>query len=686
MSSNPALSLYLEQFQIATQTRAALIFWRDGAVVGDAGLAARLQDFRPARPFSFADLEPDGSEAELSVARLSTGGAAQAWVAPICLDSMVVGLAAATAAQRGARSVATCARLLAAGVAHRLRKVEHEGGGQRVLAWLQALAEDTKAPRSPGSQSIYASFLDGALQFAEAASGSLMLINPASNLPELVSSVALASEAWQSPAIPSVAATVVKEGRPILLGDPRRDPRFADKVSRSDVVSSISIPIMFDGAVRAVVNLNRRQAPDFGPEDLDRVNAWAAEHAIALAIAWRMHELRQQAVELAVLKTVGPHTEGSSSDDLTRLQTILGEIASSVRAPLALLQVQLEGRYYVLTSPASMAGAASGALGAAHTRCVNAGPPLVEVDLSQGRRRLPSEVMVPAGIRSCLAVAARSAESTVMLAIFDAGPRRFVEAEPAVLAIAAEYMSTALQLTRLQRDMKDQRGNLLALSARVVQAQEDERHRVALELHDDVAQALSSLYFRIQTLEHLLTGATPQVCEDLRRISLSTREVLDNVMAMMFRLRPTTLDRHGLFVSLRQLVRHFSHETGIQVTIEVNGPESRPSADVEVAVYRLVQEALTNVRKHSGAHRAGVVLHVRGVGIAGRVVDDGRGFAQPSGEVNAQEPPHLGIVGMRERAQQLGGSVEIKSAPGRGAVVEFFIPLRPSVLVHVVRR
>jgi signal transduction histidine kinase len=204
---------------------------------------------------------------------------------------------------------------------------------------------------------------------------------------------------------------------------------------------------------------------------------------------------------------------------------------------------------------------------------------------------------------------------------------------------------------------------------RVVEAQELERRRLARELHDETGQALTSILLGLKALEER-TGdeASRAAAEDLRELVVST---LQDVRRLAVELRPTALDDFGLVAALERLTSSFSEQTGISVDFETALADERLPPEIETALYRIVQESLTNVVKHATARRVSILLARREGAVKAVVEDDGRGFdpAELAGD-------GFGLVGMRERLALLGGRLEVESRPDAGTTIAAEVPIR----------
>jgi signal transduction histidine kinase len=214
----------------------------------------------------------------------------------------------------------------------------------------------------------------------------------------------------------------------------------------------------------------------------------------------------------------------------------------------------------------------------------------------------------------------------------------------------------------------------LELLDRLIRVQEDERKRVARELHDNTSQALASLLMSLKLLE------SDRGPDDTRRLTADLRAAVDDVISrvhdLAWELRPSLLDSLGLVAAVQSLVEESARRLGLLVDLEVAGLEhSRFRPDVELAAFRIVQESLTNVAKHSGSSRASVVLQRRDGTLVVVIEDEGRGFDYEQMAGSALFERHLGLFGMSERATLVQGRLSVDSVPGRGTTIIAEIPL-----------
>ena len=240
------------------------------------------------------------------------------------------------------------------------------------------------------------------------------------------------------------------------------------------------------------------------------------------------------------------------------------------------------------------------------------------------------------------------------------------------LAAAFNAMTAELDRSRAELAAKEEtRGRLLE---QVITAQEDERKRIARELHDETSQALTSLMVGLRVLEQrtdLAAGA--EALTDLRALAAKT---LDAVHDLSLQLRPSVLDDLGLVPAMERLTADFERIHGIPVTLETHlGDTERLPPAVETTLYRIGQEALTNVARHADARAVSVILERREGVITLIIEDDGCGFDVTTRLAGGGDSRSLGIFGMRERATLLGGTLTVESTPGAGATIFAEIPL-----------
>lgn len=240
----------------------------------------------------------------------------------------------------------------------------------------------------------------------------------------------------------------------------------------------------------------------------------------------------------------------------------------------------------------------------------------------------------------------------------------------------------AMQRQRLLDAVAEQSSQLRTLSAKLTAIQEDERRRLSRELHDELGQSLTALSINLAAIDKKvstsdLAAETSQSIQSRVNESIQlVNETLDQIREISADLRPATLDDLGLIPTLRWYTTRFTNRTNIAIELSEEGFEQqqRLPPTLETALYRIIQEALTNVARHADASRVLIRLTVTTKAVTTTISDDGRGFEPPT---SALEPNTrgIGLLGMSERAKLLGGSCHTDSTVGRGTQIDIFLPL-----------
>lgn len=239
------------------------------------------------------------------------------------------------------------------------------------------------------------------------------------------------------------------------------------------------------------------------------------------------------------------------------------------------------------------------------------------------------------------------------------------------LSIAFSYLSGDLQNIGDALKSAEQRQYL---GMRVIQAQEEERKRVAREIHDGPAQMMANVVLRAEICERMLDRHVDKVRGELRELKEMVRASLSEVRQIIFDLRPMALDDLGLVPTLRRYLADFQDKHKVITELKVFGRERRLHTSLEVAVFRSVQEALNNISKHARAHVTNVKLEISEKQIIVHIEDDGVGFSVEE-TLQSRVEGHFGLLGIRERIQLLDGKVEIKSFPFKGTRVHITLPI-----------
>jgi two-component system, NarL family, sensor histidine kinase UhpB len=245
-------------------------------------------------------------------------------------------------------------------------------------------------------------------------------------------------------------------------------------------------------------------------------------------------------------------------------------------------------------------------------------------------------------------------------AIDPADPTEFVAPEGQDSAEEIDRLATSFRRMLARIDEERRRSGRL-----VLRAQEEERRRLARDLHDEVNQSLTAILLRLEALNQ---SAGSEVEHELAEVKRLVNQAMDELLKLARQLRPSALDDHGLTSAIVGQVRRFSSQTGIKADVSTSGEATGLESDQEIAAYRFAQEALSNIAQHADASHVEVDLSVNGHGLELRIRDDGRGF-DPEDEHEG-----IGLSGMRERARLVGARLEVASRPGRGTALTLQVP------------
>ncbi len=239
--------------------------------------------------------------------------------------------------------------------------------------------------------------------------------------------------------------------------------------------------------------------------------------------------------------------------------------------------------------------------------------------------------------------------------------------------VVLEYLSGDLkEVPKIIESAK----NRQQLGFKIILAQEEERKRVARELHDGPAQSLANLVLRAEIAERMLAKEQyANVKEELSDLKSQIRLELGEVRKIMFNLRPMALDDLGIVPALRKFVEDFEEKTKLRTKFDLIGKEQRLPSAMEVAIFRLVQEAFSNVYKHAEASFLSLTVTFQMHMVKIVVQDNGVGFRTDKLETLPKERSNFGIVGMRERIELLEGRIEIESEPNAGTKISMLIPV-----------
>ena len=468
-----------------------------------------------------------------------------------------------------------------------------------------------------------------------------------------------------------ILGVLIREAKPLRLTHLGDDPRSVGfPPGHPPMDSFLGVPVLLRGVAYGNLYLTEKEGGEFTDDDLELVTLLAAQAAVAIENARLYESATRWSRQLEILhETVRSVVDEA---DITRLLTQVCErLRGLINARVALAVLPADGGdvLRVVAADGEDAELAAGLIGhefgkdaskvgrvLERQRSARIDSILDDPDVDQTETRL-------LGARTGLYVplVARG-HGLGVIAVHDklTANGRFTDGDLRLAEIFAGRAAVALALSeRVARDTV----------RRVVAAQEEERRRLALELHDETGQALTSILLGLKAIGGAETKEDAQRAEaDVRGLVV---QALQDVRALAVELRPSALDDFGLGPAVERLAQTFGERSGISTTVETHLDDRLPP-ELETTLYRVVQEALSNVVKHAGAERVSIVLAQRGSGVAATIDDDGQGFDE-----SLIRPDALGLTGMRERLALVGGTLEIESAPGSGTTVAARVPVSP---------
>ena len=460
---------------------------------------------------------------------------------------------------------------------------------------------------------------------------------------------------------------VIREAKPIRLHDIAEDPRSVGFPPGHPVMQSfLGVPVKLRGVAYGNLYLcEKEDGADFNDQDEELVSLLASQAAVAIDNARLYEAATRWSRQLESLNEIGNALTGEME-----LGSLLGLVAGRLRELLGarLVLVALPHGERTLRIETAEGERAEEAIGTI-LRLENSRTARVferrrsertdsVIDDPEADQAIARRLAAVTGLYVPLVVRDRGIGVIVAFNKTGADPR-FTEDDQRLAEVFAERAAVAVDLSeRVARDTL----------RRVFEAQELERRRLALELHDETGQALTSVLLGLRAVEE--AGSE----EELRESAAALRELvvgtLQDVRQLALELRPKVLDDFGLEPALERLAQGFREQTGIAVDVEARLPRGRLPSEVETALYRIVQESLTNIVKHARAGRVSILLTRKNGSVIAVIEDDGRGFEPREGSGDG-----LGLVGMRERMALLGGRLEIESARGAGTTIVVEVPL-----------
>jgi signal transduction histidine kinase len=253
----------------------------------------------------------------------------------------------------------------------------------------------------------------------------------------------------------------------------------------------------------------------------------------------------------------------------------------------------------------------------------------------------------------------------------------FTDEDLELLCLFADHAAIAIENARLYAELSDRAGQMKLLVGKLLRAQDEERRRVAYEVHDSLAQVAAATHQHLEAFAALNKPRTDGGRHQLEAARQTAQQTVREARRVIAGLRPTVLDDLGLASALRQEVEALKRE-GFTVSYDENLGSKRLAPEVETTLFSIGREALTNVRKHAGVTRVEVSLALKVESIHLEIQDWGRGFDSTRRRARSDDRERIGLRGMEERVAWLGGQLSLKSQRGKGSRVTVTVPLDPA--------
>jgi signal transduction histidine kinase len=480
------------------------------------------------------------------------------------------------------------------------------------------------------------------------------------------------------PAGQGIVGWVIEHGEPVLVSDVSQDPRFFNKFDQQTgftTHSLICVPLQVGQQVTGAIEVVNKNNGPFTQEDL-RLLTWLATPASIAIENARLFEAEHTARDQAERLQQATATLTSTLDLDQVLDGILVQLEQVIACDNAYVFLQKENWLHVVAwrGESQLKEEAVGHRyptdNAIYQEIQQTGQPVIIIDaqadprfkLWEGADNVRGWMGVPLTVQGkvigCLTLDSQQVGA-------------YGQIKAALARAFANQAAVAIQNASLFRQVRIGHKQLQSLSRRLVEVQETERRHIARELHDEAGQALTSLMVGLRLLEGE-TDKPEAILERAAELKRITNDVSENLHRLAIDLRPASLDYVGLVAALRQYIETFGQQHNLEIHFEAIGfdDKQRLPPAIETNLYRIVQEALTNVARHAQATQADIFLEQRPDRVVIVVEDNGVGFDPEP----ARQQGRLGLLGMRERTEMLNGVLAIESALGTGTTIYVEVP------------
>jgi signal transduction histidine kinase len=502
-----------------------------------------------------------------------------------------------------------------------------------------------------------------------------------------------------------IVGQVAMAGQPLMSNDVSREPRYRAHELVPETRAELAVPLQVGDRIVGVLDVQSNACDAFDDADVKTLQILADQIAVAMENARLFEEARQRFQAMTALHETSLDI-ASRLDSQQVLQAILKRAADLLGAEGGSLgiyepETNLLRKIAIHNLPSKYKGAAVPLGEGVAGKVVETGEPLIVNDYMQWEGR--SETFADSPLNALIGVPLRwQGEIIGCLDVLDRSERRpFAEQDIWLLSSFAELASIAIknaelysevkglsedleqrvarrtrQLAAAQSELAQKADQLQALLSKTIHLQEEERARIARDMHDSTTQLILGALYATQAARDGLDTNLAGAREYMAMVQQFLQQIEGEIRQTIHDLRPPILDAKGVVPAFKQYADRYEELTKTPCTVRVTGAPQRLADDAEVAIYRIVQEALQNVAVHAGASRVCVGIHFDSQTVRVTVEDDGRGF--DSANLAHQGDDHFGLIGMHERASNIGARLQVHSAPGQGTRVVLHVPVQES--------
>jgi two-component system sensor histidine kinase DegS len=498
------------------------------------------------------------------------------------------------------------------------------------------------------------------------------MVEPVGSIDSIVPSPSFASGAAEYELGEILNEWVMESGEPILVGDLWQEPDLSTKLTNPvGLRSAMAVPLKSKENVLGFMYLADSQPQRFTAQDMQLLTSISNEVGVAIENAWLHQDVaRQLRIEQRLNEVAERITSELELDRiLPKVLQIAVELIGVDGGVIAMFdrETNLIRYPYLHNLPGQLAQVTVSKGAGLAGDVMAAGRPLVIKDYANYANAVPE--FVEAGVGSLVGVPLISGDHLFGALILVSLQRAedFSERDVAIMAGIGRQAGIAIENAHLYENMR-------FYVQQITRAQEDERKRIARELHDDTIQSLIVLSRRLESLKAGDERLPDTVVQRVEELQTQTDAVLKSVRRFSQDLRPSILDDLGLVPTLEGLANALTQQEGIQTELRVVSAKRRLAPESELTLFRIGQEACSNVKRHARATRVWMTIEFTDSAVHLTIQDNGIGFTAPDHAGDLAVSGKLGLIGMYERARLLGGTLAVTSEPGQGTVVTVSIP------------